>query len=136
MTVLPFLAGVAALTGCTVTDGDSLNCNGERIRLLGIDAPEMNCPRNRNCVAGDPHTAKAHLVALIKGRRLTITRIGKDRYNRTLAQVYADGRNVSCQMVRAGRAVYVARWDNGARVAKDCGLVGPVPQIRRNRPNQ
>lgn len=122
MTILPFLAGLAALTGCTATDGDSLNCNGERIRLLGIDAPEFHCPRNRNCVAGDPHAAKAHLVALIKGRRLTITRIGKDRYNRTLAVVYAGGRNVSCQMVRAGRAVYVAKWDNGRRVAKDCGL--------------
>jgi hypothetical protein len=31
MAVLPFLAGLAALTGCTATDGDSLNCNGERV---------------------------------------------------------------------------------------------------------
>ena len=120
MPILPFLAGLAALTGCTVTDGDSLKCNGERIRLLGIDAPELNCPRNRICVAGDPHAAKAHLVALTKGRRLTITRIGKDRYNRTLAVVYANGRNVSCQMVRGGHAAYVARWDNGGRVAREC----------------
>jgi endonuclease YncB( thermonuclease family) len=122
MTILPFLAGLAALTGCTATDGDSLNCNGERIRLLGIDAPELNCPRNRNYVAGDPRAAKAHLVALNMGHRLAITQLGIDRYNRTLALVYADGRNVSCQMVRAGSAVYVAKWNNGRRVAKDCGL--------------
>jgi endonuclease YncB( thermonuclease family) len=122
MIVLPFLAGLAALTGCTATDGDSLNCNGERIRLLGIDAPEFKCPRNRSCVAGDPRAAKDHLAKMIHGRRLTITRIGKDRYNRSLAVVYADGLNLSCQMVRAGRAVYVAKWDNGERVAKDCGL--------------
>lgn len=117
---LTLLASLAALSGCYAVDGDSLTCNGERIRLLGIDAPEFHCPRNRQCVAGDPRAAKAYLAALIQGRSLTIARVGKDRYDRTLAVVYADGRNLSCQMVSAGHAAYVARWDNEGKVARDC----------------
>ena len=62
MIALPILGAIATLAGCTATDGDSLNCNGERIRLLGIDAPEFSCPRGRKCVAGDPRAAKAYLV--------------------------------------------------------------------------
>ena len=120
MPLAAFLASLAALSGCYAVDGDSLTCNGERIRLLGIDAPEFRCPRNRLCVTGDPRAAKAHLAALIDGRRLTIERAGKDRYDRTLAVVYADGRNVACQMMSAGHAAYVARWDNEGRVARDC----------------
>lgn len=117
---LALLAPLTVLSGCSVVDGDTLNCNGERIRLLGIDAPEFHCPQKRNCVVGDPHAAKAYLATLIDGRRLTIERVGKDRYDRTLALVYADGRNVACQMVSAGHAAYVARWDNDDRVARDC----------------
>ena len=120
MIALPILGAIAVLTGCTVTDGDTLRCNGERIRLLGIDAPEFQCPRNRQCVAGDPQASKAHLAALIRGQSLTIERTGQDRYGRTLAVVRAGGRNLSCEMVRAKRAAYVARWDNGGRVSRDC----------------
>lgn len=120
MIPLPILGALVAFTGCHAVDGDSLRCNGERIRLLGIDAPEFHCPRNRNCVAGDPHASKAYLAALIDGRKLSIERVGKDRYNRTLAVVYVDGRNASCEMVRAKHAAYNARWDNNRRVAQDC----------------
>lgn len=123
MTALGILSALAALSGCYALDGDTLRCDGERIRLLGIDAPEFHCPRNRTCVAGDPRAAKAYLAALIDRRKLTIERIGKDRYHRTLAVVYAAEVNLSCQMVSAKRADYVAKWDNGGRVARDCPAV-------------
>jgi endonuclease YncB( thermonuclease family) len=123
MPLAAILAAIASLSGCYAVDGDTLRCNGERIRLLGIDAPEFSCPRGRTCVAGDPRAAKAYLAALIEGRSLTIARVGKDRYDRTLAVVYADGRNVSCQMVSARHAAYVAKWDNEGRVARDCRAI-------------
>ncbi len=112
---------LVALSLCAAIDGDSLRCNGENIRLLGIDAPEFRCPRNRQCVEGDPQAAKDYLAALIAGRSsLTIERVGQDRYGRTLGVVYVDGYNLSCAMISAGHAAYVERWDNGARVARDC----------------
>lgn len=44
-------------------DGETLRCGKERIRLLGIDAPETpgHCRRGRKCVEGDPYASKAAL---------------------------------------------------------------------------
>lgn len=116
-----FALALVALSGCTAVDGDSLRCNGESIRLLGIDAPEFNCPRYRKCVDGDPQAAKEFLAALIRSGKLTIKRTGYDRYDRTLAVVYVDGANTSCLMIKAGHAQYIKRWDNGELVVRDCG---------------
>lgn len=115
------LATTLALLACTVTDGDTLRCGEERVRLLGIDAPELHgCAPGRRCVEGDGAAARATLARLIGGRRLTIDRSGTDHYGRTLGVVFADGVNLSCAMIAAGQAVYVARWDDGGRVARDC----------------
>lgn len=106
---------------CTVTDGDTIRCGEERIRLLGIDAPEISaCREGRQCVAGDGQASRAQLVTLTEGRALTVRRIGQDRYGRTLGVVYADGANTSCAMIAAGQAEYVARWDNLGAVRADC----------------
>lgn len=45
------------VAGCTVTDGDTIRCGAERIRLLGIDAPELpgHCRSGRACAPGDPY---------------------------------------------------------------------------------
>ena len=116
------------LSGCSVSDGDTIRCQGERIRLLGIDAPELagHCRAGRNCVAGDPLRSKLALEQALAGKRLTIERVGKDRYGRTLGVIYADGRNVSCQLVAGGYAVYVGEWDDGGRVNADCPQRGSV----------
>lgn len=79
-----------ALSGCSVTDGDTIRCGDERIRLLGIDAPEMpeHCRPGRDCVEGDPYASTSNLAAAMTGK-LTINRIGEDHYGRTLAVVGA-----------------------------------------------
>ncbi|MGE4321780.1 MAG: thermonuclease family protein [Sphingobium sp.] len=103
-----------------MTDGGTIRCGSERIRLLGIDAPELHgCPRNRTCAPGSGSASKASLQRLIRGD-LRIERVGKDRYGRTLAQVYAGGRNVACEQLRQGGAIYKPNWDNGRRLAKEC----------------
>ena len=113
---------LAILLACVAVDGDTLRCAGERIRLLGIDAPELHgCPSYRNCVAGDGEASKRALESAMHGQKVAIERVGLDRFGRTLGVVYAGGQNLSCVMVASGAAVYVARWDTGNRVARDCG---------------
>ncbi|WP_202393065.1 thermonuclease family protein [Alteraurantiacibacter buctensis] len=112
---------LAILLACTATDGDTLNCGGERVRLLGIDAPDLHgCRQGRQCVVGDGEAARQAIARLIGGAALRIGRVGHDSYGRTLAVVYADGANASCAMIAAGHAVYRRDWDNGGRVALDC----------------
>jgi endonuclease YncB( thermonuclease family) len=114
-----------ALAACTVTDGDTIRCGDERIRLLAIDAPELpgHCARGRNCAEGDPFASRSALQAAMQGRELTIDRAGIDRYGRTLGVVYAAGVNLSCLQVENGHAVYQRRYDNGGRVRADCPTV-------------
>lgn len=93
-------------------DGDTLRCGRERIRLLGIDAPELpgHCRRGRRCVEGDPVASKASLAAMLRGKA-TIERRGRDRYGRTLARVRVNGVDLSDYQVRVGAAMARPDWN-------------------------
>lgn len=109
------------VSGCTVTDGDTIRCGGERVRLLGIDAPELpgHCNANRVCAPGDPYASTASLEAALVGN-LRIQRVGEDRYGRTLAIVSGAKGDLSCWQLSHGQAIYKPKWDNGYRVARLC----------------
>lgn len=110
-----FLAAAAL-----AVDGDTLRVGRERIRLTGIDAPEIHgCPHYRTCVRGDGQASKRSLQGMMSGP-LSIRRLGVDRYGRTLAIVHSHGVNVACEQIRRGQAVYVGRWDTGGKLAAEC----------------
>jgi len=114
---------IAALLACSlfVVDGDTLRCGHERIRLLGIDAPELpgHCRRGRRCVPGDPWRSRESLSAVIRGEA-TIERVGEDRYGRTLALVRVNGVDLSCHQLRTHNATYKRQWDNDGDLATVC----------------
>jgi endonuclease YncB( thermonuclease family) len=90
-----------------VTDGDTFRlANGERIRIAGIDAPETQA-RQARCRAelalGQEATRRAR--ALLAGQTVRIVRVGRS-YDRTVANVRLDGRDVAAELVRIG----AARW--------------------------
>jgi endonuclease YncB( thermonuclease family) len=123
------IAALAAilLTGCHASDGDTLNCAGVgRVRLLGIDAPEMGpCrPKGRICVEGDPFASRDNLQRLVEGRRVTIQIVSRDKYGRPVGPIWADGMNVACAQLRGGYAEYKSKWDNGRRTARACRPFG------------
>lgn len=121
MAPLIALAWVTLAVPCHAIDGDTIKCGTERIRLLGIDAPEMpgHCRRGRVCVEGDPYASKDALAAMLKGK-VRIDRVGYDHYGRTLALVEAGGRDVICAQLRDGKARYKAWYDEGGRVTGRC----------------
>ena len=125
---LAILAAGAAYAGhrsnhpglCRAIDGDTIICGGDRIRLNGIDAPEMpgHCRRGRICVAGDPYASRDNLVRLLRRGDIEIIPLKTDRYGRTVAQVTAGGLDLSCAQL--DYAEYVSRWDEGGRTAAAC----------------
>jgi micrococcal nuclease len=111
----------ALVAQCTVTDGDTLRCGGERIRLIGIDAPELagHCRRARNCAPGDPVASTKSLQQAIAST-MRINRVGQDRYGRTLAMISGPRGDLSCWQLLRGHAIYKAKWDSGLSVARTC----------------
>lgn len=96
--------------GCTdprVVDGDTLRCGKTRIRLSGIDAPELpgHCARGRACTPGDPFASTDNLRALVSGAVMTCRQTDTDRYGRTVARCSVRGRDLSCAQVAGGFAV-------------------------------
>lgn len=87
---------------CVATDGDSLRCGRERIRLAGLDAPELRgrCAREQRLA----RAARDRLQALV-ANGATIRSLGADRYGRTLARVHdRSGRDVARVLVAEGLA--------------------------------
>lgn len=89
-----------------ITDGDTIRLeDGERIRILPIDTPEISHPRCENEFRLGL-AAKARIAAIIApAADVSIIRHGKDRFGRTLAHVLADGRDVGDQLMREGIAL-------------------------------
>ena len=93
---------------CTrVTDGDTITVtqNGfkSKIRLVGIDAPEKSRKKHE---PGQPFSQNStkFLAGMVLNKNVEIKNYGTDRYGRTLGVVYADGKNVNLEMVKAGLA--------------------------------
>lgn len=114
---------------CTLVavDGDTLRCGEERIRLIGIDAPELpgHCQEKRSCAPGDPMASKAALAAASSGT-VAIDRQGRDRYDRTLARVWVNGVDLSCAQIVGGYAVYRSDWDLLGEIGTECGVAKPL----------
>jgi micrococcal nuclease len=89
-----------------VIDGDTIDIRGTRIRLAGIDAPEMDHPYGRN--------AKWTLVKLCKGQEIRAVYDGEHSHDRTVATCYLpDGRDLSAEMVKAGMAIDWPKFSRG-----------------------
>lgn len=82
------LASSTSLAGerCIAIDGDTLVCNHRKIRLTNVYAAELRQPGGAE--------AKRRMQALIRSGEVTIQPHGEDRYGRTLAEVYVNGRRI------------------------------------------
>lgn len=105
-----------------VVDGDTLRCGSMRLRLLGIDAPELprHCASYRQCVPGDGFASKRSLIEALRNGRVSYRIITTDRFGRYVVEAWAGQANLSCWQLARSQAVYVPRWDNGGLIAVAC----------------
>jgi endonuclease YncB( thermonuclease family) len=110
-----------------IIDGDSLELNGERIRLEGIDAPEFD----QSCLRDGQkqpcgQEARRRLRELTGLSRLSCKGWQRDKYDRLLGVCEASGKQINREMVRSGWAVAYGAYgaeEGEARRAK-LGLWG------------
>jgi endonuclease YncB( thermonuclease family) len=105
-----------------VVDGDTLRLtDGRNVRMIGLNTTEMG--RNGRSAEPFAEAAKRRLQALVDASDgqvgLRVGEQGKDRYGRTLANVYArSGANLEAQLLSEGLGYQVAISPNVALV--DC----------------
>jgi len=118
-------AAVADIRGpIRVIDGDTIDVADTRIRLFGIDAPEMGQP----CVASDGVTfncgawVKTQVTQVFENHQAVCAPVETDRYGRTVATCLVDGKDVGATLVTAGLATAFTRYSD-AYVAAEKGAV-------------
>lgn len=92
------VCGVERIT--CVVDGDTFWLDGEKIRPEGFDAPEMGPPRCSRRAAGAIEARRALAVILASGQ-ISVTPTGRS-YDRVLARVTVDGRDLATLMLATG----------------------------------
>ena len=89
-------------------DGDTCRTtSGERIRLACIDAPEIRVHTADHARAV---AARDRLEMLVVGKSVALRRITKDRFGRTVGELFVDGGNVQQMMVSSRHAVVHPRY--------------------------
>jgi endonuclease YncB( thermonuclease family) len=116
--------GPTLLSGrATASDGDSLRLGGERIRLIGLDAPELD-QTCRDAQGQDwpcGREARTRLAGLLAQHALNCQSDSHDRYGRRLAVCTAGTRDVAAEMVRSGLAVASDAYHAEEREARNAG---------------
>ena len=97
-----------------VIDGDTFDLllkdnTTIRIRMNGIDSPEKGQPYFKN--------AKQGLASFIFGEKVSIVSIGKDRYKRTLADVYVGNYFINLKMISTGLAWHYKKYSSTKTLA-------------------
>lgn len=121
MRLLGFIATLFTTTAVSgvayVIDGDTLAFGRKRVRVWGIDAPEMDTWQGTQ--------ARSFLIKKLAGRKITCVDTGERSYGRIVAQCYVDGEDIAWWLVNAGHAIDWPRHSGGHYRS------GTSPQLRR-----
>ncbi|MBY6202454.1 thermonuclease family protein [Maritalea mobilis] len=90
-----------------VVDGDTLVISGTKIRISGIDAPELHHPWGKK--------SKFAMIQMCKGQIVTAHIQEEVSYDRIVAKCYlADGTDLAAELVKQGLALDWPRFSGGA----------------------
>lgn len=116
-----------------VYDGDTVllatrSNNRLKVRLYGVDAPEIKKPDKPGQPFGD--VARRTLMYKIMGRQVSARIVEKDQYDRSVAVISYEGRDINREMVSEGLAWAYRQYLEGAYVSD---YIGAEEKARRMR---
>jgi len=97
-----------------VSDGDTIKVmrggTAVKVRLLGIDCPEKKQDFGSK--------AKQATSDMVFGKTVDVKEAGQDKYGRTLGTVFAEGKNVNLELVKAGLAWHYKQYSKDEALSK------------------
>lgn len=100
LVIAALTTAIIACTAPTVHDGDTLRCGADRIRLYGVDAPEVRSGKK----PAEPlaYEARDLLLSLTRGR-VGCRVVDADRYGRHVARCWSSATpDINAAMIRSG----------------------------------
>ena len=102
----PKLYGTVLRGRAHVIDGDTIIVAKQRIRLAGIDAPELDHPYGQK--------AKWEMVKICKGQEISVRLNGFRSHERVVGFCYLpDGTDIGAELIRRGLALDYGLFSNG-----------------------
>ena len=119
----------------SIADGDSFRADVFEVRLSGVNAPEQD-----ECFGAE---SRDWLANEIEGEQIQFEIVGVDQFDRSIADVFHDGRFINLDLVRSGHALALSasqpeiqEAENDARENKQglwgteiCGADGPLARL-------
>ena len=89
-----------------VIDGDTIVVSKIKVRLAGIDAPELDQPWGQK--------SKWKMVEICKGRTIHVELTGETSYDRLVGTCYlSDGTDIGAELIKAGLALDGGHFSKG-----------------------
>jgi len=110
-----------------VIDGDTIYLNGEKIRFIGIDTPELKqtCIKE-NKIKYCGLIAKKILIEKIANNKVECINKGKDQYKRTLAECFVNNESLSKYLVRSGYAIAYRKYSKKFVADEDYARINKI----------
>ena len=97
-------------------DGDTCTTSkGEKIRLACIDTPELKGPKANPIKAKE---SKDFLNNLVANKQISLKRITKDRYGRTVGELFKNGLNIQKMIVDKNHGKIYKKYSHQCKWAK------------------
>jgi endonuclease YncB( thermonuclease family) len=101
-----------------VIDGDTIAIDRIKIRLAGIDAPELDEPWGQK--------ARWEMIRLCKGQIITAELTGDTSFDRMVGTCYLDdGRDLGAELIKSGLALDFPAYSGGKYKSLE------TPELRR-----
>ena len=96
----------SAITGKPwVQDGDTVIVDGRTIRLMGVDAEELNEPHG--------YAARYELLRIIGNNHISCQLTGGKSYNRYIGVCKINDKDIGAELIRRGYALDCFHYSNG-----------------------
>tara|TARA_Y100000768_G_scaffold53959_1_gene35583 strand:- start:120 stop:602 length:483 start_codon:yes stop_codon:yes gene_type:complete len=105
---------IISSTEVIVVDGDTIKFNNKKIRLHGIDTPEIKqiCKNNKDENYKCGIKAKLVLINLINKHEIKCLINGKDRYKRLIGTCFIKDLNINSWLVKNGWALAYRKYSS------------------------